>query len=435
MKYFLFECKKMTKKRSVLITIILSVVAMLGYYVFNYSVADRFQKWRILDLENSQIEYPKKIAEDQLELEEAEKAGDSARALELQRTIGIYKNMLEEKRFDWENIHANNWAAIAQKQYEYLDKTVAISKSQNSPSAYWLDHQPISLFTVRASAEEHRLLAETGVKPLVQANTFLYYHPTAYDKFTGEALEFWEESTKRYGMQGFHFLYQIIPSFVIPFVILIGCFVFGNNISAEATKKRKGLNLYAVLPLKRHSLFLAKFCSGLLFTILFVFFIFCLPLFASLVTTGLGSLQIPVLMYDGPAESLLGMLKSTILNEWTDEFHFITLGKYLGIVLVLTFALIFLMFSVYFLLSLFFKNPSVNAAILLIGTFFGMTVLPKSPFNPFTYVDLHKVINGEFAVFHFNEAINVTNGLILLCTVGLLVTVLCYLRFRRYVVE
>ncbi|QTD42117.1 ABC transporter permease [Sporosarcina sp. Te-1] len=418
-----------------MVTIILSIVAMSGYYFFNYSVADRVQMSRMLDLENSQMDYPEKIAGDRLELEEAEKAGDSTRVLDLQRSIGIYENMLEEKRFEWENIMTGNWSAIAQKQYEELNNTVTISKSQNSPSAYWLDYQPISLFTIRASAEEQRLLAETGVKPLVQVHSYLFYHPTAYDKFTGKALEGWEESTKRYGMQGFHFLYQIIPAFVIPFVILIGCFVFGNNISFEATKKRKGLNLYAVLPLNKRRLFFAKFSSGLLFTALFVFFILSLPLLASLFTSGPGSLQIPVLMYDGPAESLLGLSKSTILNEWTDEFHFITLGKYLGIVLLLTSGLIFLMYSVYFLLSLFFKNPSVNAALLLIGTFFGMTVLPKSPFNPFTYVDMHRVINGEFAVFHFNEAINVMNGLILLCAIGLVVTVLCYLQFRRYVVE
>ncbi|GKV55367.1 hypothetical protein NCCP2222_13140 [Sporosarcina sp. NCCP-2222] len=424
----------MIKKRSIWIALILSVVAMSGYYFFNYSVAERLNTNRMFDLKNSQIEFPKKIAQDRLELEAAKKAGDSAKALDLEISINSYENMLADKKFDLNHIEAGNWAAVAQKQYEELNRDVAISKSQNYPVHSMMEQQ-VSMFTVRASAEEKRMLAETGVEPLVQINTITSFHPTFYDRFIGKTLEIWESSTKRYGMPGFYFLYQIIPAFVIPYIILIGCFVFGNTVSSEATKKKKGLNMYAVLPVNRPKLFFAKFGSGLLFTLLFVFLILCVPLLSSLFTVGVGSLQFPVLMYDGPGESLLGLKKANILNEWTDEFHFTTLGNYLGIVLLLTAALVFLMYSVYFLLSLFFKNPSVNAALLLIATFFGITVLPKSPFNPFTYVDLHRVITGEFAVAQFNEMINVTNGLLLVGAFGLVLTVLSYVQFRRYVVE
>ncbi|MCG3087705.1 ABC transporter permease [Sporosarcina cyprini] len=434
MKHFLFECKKIIKKRSIWIALILSVVAMSGYYFFNYSVAERMHMNRMFDLENSQIEFPEKIAEDRHALEEANKAGDSAKALDLQLSIDIYEKMLADKKFDLDHIEAGNWAAITQKQYEQLDRDVAISKSQNYPVHSMMD-QMVSMFTVRATAEELRLLAETGDEPLIQMNSITPFHPTLYDRFTGKTLELWEDTTKRYGMPGFYFLYQIIPAFVIPFIILIGCFVFGNNVSSEATKKRKGLNLYAVLPVNRPGLFFAKFGSGLLCTLLFVFLILCVPLLSSLLTSGVGSLQFPVLIYDGPGESLLGLKSANILNEWTDEFHFTTLGNYLGMVLLMTAALVFLMYSVYFLLSLFFKNPSVNAALLLIVTFFGMTVLPKSPFNPFTYVDLHRVINGEFAVSHFNDAIDITNGLLLVGALGLVLTIFSYVRFRRYIVE
>ena len=137
---------------------------------------------------------------------------------------------------------AGNWTAISEKKYEMLNDNVIVSKSQNFPVAYIMDQQ-VSMFTVRASAEEQRLLAEAGVRPLVQVDTYTPYHPTLYDKFTGKVLEMWEYTTKRYGMQGFYFLYQIIPTFIIPFIILIGCFVFGNNVSSEATKKKRGMNL------------------------------------------------------------------------------------------------------------------------------------------------------------------------------------------------
>ncbi len=412
---------------------ILSVVAIAGFYFFNYSVADRVHQTRMLDLENSQIDIPEKLAQDRIDLEEAKKAGDSAKVLDIERGIAIYEKMLEDKTFQWDNIISGNWAAISEWQFEQLNNLVQISISQNYIAHSIMDQQ-VSMFTMRASAEERKLVAELGVEPFVQWDYYIPYHPTMYDKHDGKVLEMWERSTKRYGKQGFYFLYQVIPAFIIPFIILIGCFVFGNNVSSEATKKKRGMNLYAVLPLKRRQLFFAKYLSGLLFTLSFVLIIFCVPLIASLFTSGVGSLQYPVLIYDGPVESPFGF-ETIILNEWTDAFQFITIGKYFSTVLLMTAVLIVFMFSIYYLLSLFIKNPTVNAAILLIGTFFGMTVLPKTAYNPFTYVDIHRVVNREFAVAGFNEAITVGNGLMVLGAIGVIAIVLCYLRFRRYVVE
>ncbi|MDW0117702.1 ABC transporter permease subunit [Sporosarcina thermotolerans] len=433
MKYFLFECKKMLKKKSIWVAVILSVVAIAAFYFFNYSVAERVHKTRMLDLETSQIDIPEKLAKDRIDLEEAKEAGESAKALDLEHGISIYEKMLEEKKFQWDNIMDGNWAAISEKQYEQLNYFAVTSKSQNFPVHSIMD-QHVSMFTVRASAEERRLVAEIGVEPMVQWDSFAPYHPTMYDNHDGKVLEMWEMGTKRYGKQGFYFLYQVIPAFIIPFIILIGCFVFGNNVSSEATKKRRSLNLYAVLPVKKRQLFFAKYFSGLLFTVIFVVFILCVPLISSLFTSGVGSLQYPVLIYDGPAESPFGF-ESTILNEWTDMFHFITLREYFGTVLLLTIVLVVFMFSIYYLLSLFIKSPTVNAAILLIVTFFGMTVLSKAPYNPFTYVDIHRVVNREFAVVNFNEAITVGNGLMVLGMIGVIAIGLCYLRFRRFVVE
>lgn len=433
MKYFLFECKKLMKKKSIWVATILSVIAIAGFYFFNYSAADRIHQVRMLDLENSQIDFPEIIASNRIELEKAKKVGDSGKVRELQLSIDIHEKMLKDKQFDRDNIMAGNWAAISGKQYEQLNDHVEISKSQNFIVHSIMDQQ-VSMFTMRASAEERKLIAEIEDEPFVQWDTYTPYHPTMYDKHDGKVLEMWERGTKRYGKQGFYFLYQVIPTFIIPFIVLIGCFVFGNNVSSEATRKKRGMNLYAVLPLKKWQLFCAKYLSGLLFTVLFIVFILCVPLIASLFTTGVGSLQYPVLIYDGPAESLFGF-ETTFLNDWTDEFHFTTLGNYFSSVLLMTVVLVVFMYSIYYLLALFSKNPTVNAAVLLIGTFFGMTVLPKVPFNPFTYVDIHKVVNREFAVATFNESITIMNGLIVLGSLGLIITVLCYMRFKRLVVE
>ncbi|WHT49208.1 hypothetical protein QNH10_06180 [Sporosarcina thermotolerans] len=81
MKYFLFECKKMLKKKSIWVAVILSVVAIAAFYFFNYSVAERVHKTRMLDLETSQIDIPEKLAKDRIDLEEAKEAGKAQRLL------------------------------------------------------------------------------------------------------------------------------------------------------------------------------------------------------------------------------------------------------------------------------------------------------------------------------------------------------------------
>lgn len=302
------------------------------------------------------------------------------------------KNNLADNQLELENIEADNWGAISEKQYEILNTILHFYISQEVESSY-INDQAISVFTIKATTEEKRILAETGIEPFIQWDTYNAYHPTIYDDFTGDVVELWERSTMRYGVPGFYFLYQIVQMLIIPFIILIGCFLFGNTISSESTKKRRGLNLYAALPLQKGKLFFAKYFSGLLFTALYFIFIMLVPLILSLFTRGIGSLQYPVLIYDG-SENRYG-IESTFLNDWTGEFHFITLGEYFIQVLPLALALILFVYSLYFLLSLFIKNPSVNAALIIIGTYIGMNFLPKHMLNPFSFVDVHGVINGR----------------------------------------
>ena len=110
MKYFLFECKKMIKKKSIWAAMILSVIAIAGFYFFNYSVAERVHKFRMLDLENSQIDYPERIAQDRIEMEKAQEAGDYSKVEDLQRMIAVYERMIEEKRLNGITL----WRAIGQ---------------------------------------------------------------------------------------------------------------------------------------------------------------------------------------------------------------------------------------------------------------------------------------------------------------------------------
>lgn len=433
MKIFLFECKKMLKKRGNQIAIFLSVLAIATFYLINHTVAQNILENRLISLEYSLTDYPEMIRKLMAELEDAKKANNEEKINNLESDIEFYEYMLKEDQWELEQLSANNWGPIAQKQYERLNEMVKVALSGNLVD-YYIEDQTVSIFTLRVSAEERRLLAEAGIEPFIQRNFYDPFHPTIYDHFTGKALERWEEATERYGKPGFHFLYQISQSLVIPFFIIIGCLIFANGVSSEATKKNRGFNFYTVLPLKRQTLFWAKYGSGLFFTILFVLFIMSVPLILSGFTSGPGSLQFPVLIYDGPAEQFSGGTQP-VLNALRDEFHFITLGEYFLNLIPLTLVLIVFLYSLFFLLNLWIKNATINAALVITTLYLGMAVLPVAPYNPFTYIDMHKIINREFAVTQFNEAIHSGNGMIVLSVVSLILIGVGYWRFKRYVVD
>ena len=124
-----------------------------------------------------------------------------------------------------------------------------------------------------------------------------------------------------------------------------------------------------------------------------------------------------------------------MLNALRDQFHFITLGEYFLNLIPLTLVLIVFLYSLFFLLNLWIKNATINAALVITTLYLGLAVLPVAPYNPFTYIDMHKIINREFAVTQFNEAIHSGNGMIVLSVVSLILIGVGYWRFKRYVVD
>lgn len=52
MRGFLFECKKVVKKKTTLIAISLSILAAIGLYMFNHSVAEDIEQGNISRLES-----------------------------------------------------------------------------------------------------------------------------------------------------------------------------------------------------------------------------------------------------------------------------------------------------------------------------------------------------------------------------------------------
>lgn len=420
---FQFEFKKSFKKKTTWIALLTSILFVSSLYFLNYSVAKDIQRGNLSFAQYSVNISQQALKELELQKIEAEQNGDVEKITESKLAIQEYQQSLSKKNKWITNYSQGNWQDIYEENINQLQFMFKSSKGTNSFPLV-IEKQNISLFTPRATLEELVLLKKIKAEPFIQNTIHTPFLFTIYDQFTGSSLEQWEKSTMRYGTTGSLFLYQIIQYYYIPILILLGCFIFGNNISSEMNNKKRGLHFYYTLPIKRKSLFITKYFSGFLSTLVFVLLMLLIPLLCSYFTKGVGSFNYPVLIYEGSEPNPFGSEYNS-LNPIKDQFHFITLKNYFGQVLLLTVLLTFFLYSFYYISLLLLKSLSITTSFVGIIAFIGMKSF-SSPYNPFTYVNIHSVLTGETATLVFNPSINLSTGVILTFALG------CTLLFTGY---
>jgi len=426
----LFECKKIIKKKVTWVAFFLAVAASIALYFFNYSVAEKIHQGNINRFQTLSVMFKSAAEDAKIEKKAAEKRKD-LEEVKLQSSLvknyqASMKNSLRNK-----NLYINeDWKKIFKSNVKQLEYPIKQNKDSTNPSVF-IENQQISWFTTRATLEENKLKEKNNLVPFIQNTVYTSYLPTIYDNFTGSSLTAWQKETKRYGTTGISFLYQLIQNLYLPVITLIGCFIFGNNLTSEMNSKKKGLHYYFVQPIRRRALFLAKYFSGLIYTLGFVLFMMLVPLVCSLFTKGIGSLKYPVLVYEGAKPNPFGSEYNS-LNPSEDQFHFINISEYLWKTLLLTIFLVLFLYSIYYILSLYIKSPVLTIILIGLLTYVGMKEF-ISRYNPFTFVDIHKLLNGEAATLAFNPGINFQHGVQLFIIVSLiLVCLLFFLGFKRF---
>ncbi|CEG26221.1 DUF4200 domain-containing protein [Bacillus sp. B-jedd] len=422
---FLFECKKTLKKTGTWTACLLTVLSVIGLYFFNNSVVQDIRQGKTARLENNIVSFKKFKNDAEREKEKIEKTGENATIEAREMEIQHFQEKLEIYQKMKMNFANDNWKDIYQEYINTIQPSL-LQHSLNSPIS--IEEQPISWFTLRATLAEMEEIKKRNVEPFIQNTIYTPYLSTIYDEFTGSSIKKWEADTRRYGVSGLYFLYEIIQYLYIPTIILLGCFIFGNNISSERGYKNRSINFYYVQPISLKKLFIAKYFSGLFYTVCFVLIMLSIPFMCGLVTHGLGDANYPVLVYDGGVANSFGQ-EFAVLNPTNDQFHFIGLGSYIGQSILLSIALVTFLYTLYFLLSLVLKNQNVTIILLLIVTFIGMKI--AIPFNPFTYIDVHKVLTKELATLNFDQGINLVNGLLSLLTISNILIFILFKLFNR----
>lgn len=402
-------------------------MTVITIYLLNFSVAKDIYEGNITKLKNDVITTEGYINSFAKELDIAEEADDSDTVKELGLIIEGYEKNKALKQERIKAFEEQDWETILKGEISDLNFLFEAGAGATTPPMS-IEEQDTSWFTFRATLEEKKHLLDYKVVPIVQNTTDVGFLPTYYDNFTGKSLEQWKQMTKRYGVTGYSFLYQLIQLLYIPIIVLLGCLIFGNGISSESGKKKHGLHFFAVLPSRKGNVFIAKYASGLMYTLVFSLIMLMVPVFCSVFTVGIGSLDYPVLVYDGPEPNPFGD-EYTTLDPMKDTFHFIMLKEYIGYVLLFNVVLVFFLYSLYFFISLSVRNPGVTISILVALIFVGMSIY-QNEYNPFTYIDIDQIITREKAVIDLDSAITYKTGLILLISVGFFATVIGYIRFK-----
>ncbi|WP_033542018.1 hypothetical protein, partial [Planococcus sp. CAU13] len=185
-------------------------------------------------------------------------------------------------------------------------------------------------------------------------------------------------------------------------------------------------------PLTARTIFMGKTLHSILVAAISSLTLFGLLLLVGTLFNRFGDWNYPVLYYD--AETVATAADYTGMLSGGLGFHFISLGTYLvNSTILFLFVLLFFLVLANFL-SLFLKNTFTSFAVtLLIGA--GGFVLSNyyltgmAQWSPFTYLQIHKVANGEIGTLMNLQHLNVLTGslvllgsTVLLLILGLLVT-------------
>ncbi|MFJ8262181.1 ABC transporter permease subunit [Rummeliibacillus sp. NPDC094406] len=421
-KLFLFEYKKILKKKVTWITFLLSFIAVISFYFYSMSVSENIKSQNINKLDYIISSYKKMILDINSEKDKSEQDKDVENVKMLSTQIKGLKKSIKQYETQKENLIKGNWQEIYSNEATSLEKQLSPEFNIASRS---IENQEISNFTIKATFAEVTWLQKKNVEPFIQKTVYTPYVASIYDHFTGSVLDEWKTTTERYSTNGLSLLFLLIQQYFIPIVILLGCFIFANTISSDTNSKKKGLNFYFTLPIYKRKIYFAKYLSGITFTMGFVLVITITPLICSLFSGGIGSLHSPVLVYEIIKPNLFGAVDDT-----KAQFHLIELKDYLQQLIPLAILLVLFLYSFYFMLSTIIRNSIVSVCIVSIVSFGAMKLYP-TVYNPFTYMDLHKIINSELSTTLFKASINLQNGLSTLVIMGCISSIIGYFLFKK----
>lgn len=425
MPTFLFEVKKLWKRKATWFAILVAVAAIATLFYFQQEAIRQMEATNQAMFQDRLASYEQWIDEASEASEALKAQGDTEGAeqqlLMAERYEESYKNLLDKQ----DAYYARDWESFYQDDIQHLDFIL----DPANQASFSIEEQDVTNFAIRAARDEKLALIESGADPLLQDPSFYSMMPTLYDKFTGYSLSSWTMQTNRIGTDGWTFLLDLIKVHFIPIVLLVTIFLFGNTVASELRRKRRGLHFFHVQPVSKSRVFWSKYFAGLSHVLAFSLFFLSVPLLLSLLTRGLGSLKFPVLVYDGPnLADFVG--RTPVGSPDYDTFKFIPLSEYLTQSSLLALGLAVAGFSLYFLLSFWLRHPGATLLATVVISL-GIGSLWESPYNPFQYLAIDRIVTQQNRVLLLKYEYTWELGAALLAGLAIILIVVSLLSFRR----
>lgn len=252
----------------------------------------------------------------------------------------------------------------------------------------------ISEFSIQASDTFRRELIKRNLKPmnLLYDRTLTFYDKTK----DGEILDTAINAQIPKDTSSFILLFRLIYKYKISIILLlVSVFIYAGAYKYEFINENS-YDLVKTQPLDLRKVYDKKFMASLVFCFKFLLIILGAILLLGLIKDPRNTLDFPILKYIGRVE------KPNLAIDYSKNFTYISLGRYLLELSILSFSLLVFLVSLTQLLSLICKDmfKTYLSLVFVLLLMFVFLYIGKSytSFNPITYFLPEMIVDGSLYI-------------------------------------
>ena len=252
----------------------------------------------------------------------------------------------------------------------------------------------ISEFSIQASDTFRRELIKSNLKPmnLLYDRTLTFYDKTK----DGEILDTAINAQIPKDTSSFILLFRLIYKYKISIILLlVSVFIYAGAYKYEFINENS-YDLVKTQPLDLRKVYDKKFMASLVFCFKFLLIILGAILLLGLIKDPRNTLDFPILKYIGRVEN------PNLAIDYSKNFTYISLGRYLLELSILSFSLLVFLVSLTQLLSLICKDmfKTYLSLVFVLLLMFVFLYIGKSytSFNPITYFLPEMIVDGSLYI-------------------------------------
>ena len=252
----------------------------------------------------------------------------------------------------------------------------------------------ISEFSIQASDTFRRELIKRKIKPmnLLYDRTLTFYDKTK----DGEILDTAINAEIPKDTSSFILLFRLIYKYKVSIILLlVSVFIYAGAYKYEFINENS-YDLLKTQPIDKRKVYDKKFVASLVFCFKFLLIILGAIFLLGLIKDPRNTLNFPILKYIGRVEN------PNLAIDYSKNFTYISLGKYLLELSILSFSLLVFLVSLTQFFSLICKDifkTYLSLVFVLLLMFVGLNIGKSYSFlNPISYFLPEKIVDGSFYI-------------------------------------